>query len=48
MGVAGTVSHPADNGVRVNGNGIAGLDVAERNGVAVGKYGDIGAVSFPG
>lgn len=44
--VAGAVPDPADHGVRIKGNGIAGHNVAENDRITVGQYGDAGIVSL--
>ncbi len=48
MGIAVSAAHPTDDCVRVDGDGVAGLYVAERDRVAVCQDGDIGVAAFSG
>ena len=48
MGIAVSVSHPADYGIRIDGDGIASLYVAEGDRVSVREDGDIGVIAFAG
>ena len=48
VGIAGAVPHPADNGVRVNSDGVVSMYIAECDGIAVGEYRNIRVLSFSG
>ena len=48
MRVTVSISHPADYGVRIDGDGIAGLYVAEGDWVSVREDVDIGVIAFTG